>query len=279
MMLPFVTDLLNGGCYYFVGMLLTLRRARWAGSRVLAIGLALLASAIMFMLVAEFWQAALILLAVQCLGAIAAWGAFGTNGVIDGAPITRLSLGAMIFPGALAVGLFAAGLTETFYSANQWHYFQLDRDGNSVLVTQTIDRGQRGWSLADPSGQRIAKYANVDLDDPQYADLFVRFSAFLVDESAVPWPMNVEYLAKGYRSPTPGVVKLNAVAPQGSRLRNRAIYNVEDRVIDLYDPVSDMLIGTVGPDGYADAGAALPLRVFWQAARPFVDGEDARDAV
>ena len=100
MSLPMLADDLMSGCYYFVGMLLALRRARWYGSRLLPLGIALLASGLITMMIAQFWQAVVIILVVQSIGAIAAWGSFSTHGECDGPPLTRLALGALIWPGA-----------------------------------------------------------------------------------------------------------------------------------------------------------------------------------
>src|SRR5262249_37708672 len=57
MALPLLADVLNSGVYYFVGMAITLRRARWLGTRLLPLGLALLSSGMTFMFFGPFWQA------------------------------------------------------------------------------------------------------------------------------------------------------------------------------------------------------------------------------
>jgi hypothetical protein len=274
MVLSILADVLGAGCWYFVGMVLTLRRARWLGTRLLPLGLALAATTLVTVLVGEFWQAALILLAVQCVGAVAAWGVFASNGAADGSPITRVALGTMIFPGALAVGFVLFGISQAFVSGSRWQYYQVDRDGSVVRVTQTIEHGERNWTITDIGGQPLPKYDGVDLDDPANANLFVRFNAALVDERTVSWPLTVEFLNKSFRSPMPGVVLLRAVAPPGVRLRSLAFYDVPRRVIDLYDPLTHMPIGIVGPAGFSPQGAApsqrfpgKPLNLFSQGGR------------
>jgi hypothetical protein len=266
MMLPLLSDVLNAGCYYFVGIVLTLRRARWLGSRLMPLGLALAASAAVVMFAATFWQAVVVMLIVQSIGAVAAWGVFATNGAADEGAPARFALGTMIWPGAWAVLMFISGLGEMFYSGGQWQYYQVDRDGNPVKATQTQQGSEWSWSFADMNGQPLAKYQNVDMNDPANKDLFVRFGSYVVNEVAAPWPLNTLYEGDGYRSARPGVVRLNNVAPPGVRLRQVAIYNVEDRLIDLYDPLTHARIGTVGPAGFA-TGESEPAARFPETPR------------
>ena len=269
MVLPMMADVLNAGCYYFAGMVLTLRRARWFGTRLLSLGLALASSALVSMFVAQFWQVVLVILIVQVIGALAAWGVFTSNGAADGARATRLALGAMIYPGALGVGMGLFGFTQAFTPGVRWQYYQIDRDGNVVRVTQTIERGERGWAFADPAGRPLPQYDGMDLDDPANTNQFVHFNARLVDPRAIPWPLTVLYANMGYRSPAPGLVPLRTVAPPGVKLRFSAVYDMPGRVIDLFDPVSRVQIGTVGPTGFSSPGtppagrfAGTPLNLF-----------------
>ena len=274
MTLSILADVLGAGCWYFVGMVLTLRRAKWLGTRLLPLGLALAATALVTALIGEFWQAALILLAVACVGAVAAWGVFDSNGAADGSAITCAALGTMIFPGALAVGFVLFGISQAFVSGNRWQYYQVDRDGNVVLVTQTVERGERNWTITDVGGHPLPRYDGIDLDDPANANVFVRFNATMLDERAAAWPLTAEFLNKGYRSPTPGVVALRTIAPPGVRLRSIAFYDVPRQIIDLYDPVTHMPTGAVGPAGFSPQAVApsqrfpgTPLNLFTQGGR------------
>jgi hypothetical protein len=253
MTLPMLGDVLNGGCYYFVGMLLTLRRARWLGSRLLPLGLALASSAAITILVQAFWQVLLIIGVVQAIGATAAWGIFAASGENPPAIASRIALGVMIYPGALGVIIALIGFTEAFSVGMRWQYYQIDRAGNVVLVTQTIERGERGWSFTDPAGNPLPQYGGLDLDDPANASQFVKFSTHLIDPRTIPWPLTVQFAAMGYRSPTPGIVALRSAAPSGAKLPFAALYDAPQRIIDLYDPVSHAQIGTVGPAGFAPA--------------------------
>lgn len=262
MMLPMLADVLNAGCYYFAGIVIAQRRARWFGTRLLPLGLALACSAVVVIFVAQFWQAALIILIVQAIGATAAWGVFARNGEPDGALAPRLALGAMIFPGGIGVGIGLFGLSQTFMpGGGQWQYYQVDRDGNVVRITQTIGNGERGWSFADPSGRPLPQYDGMDPDDPANRNQFVKFNAHLVDPRSIPWPLTVIYTNASYRSPTPGVVPLKSVAPAGVRLRFSAVYDVPRGIIELFDPVSQVQVGAVGPAGFSP-GATPPAQRF-----------------
>lgn len=250
MVCPTLADVLNAGCYYFAGIVLTLRRARWFGTRLLPLGLALLSSAATVMFIGPFWVAVLFIVLVQALGALAAWSAFSTNGAADGPVATRFALGAMIYPGAIGVGMGLLGASQAFIPGSRWQYYQVDRSGDLVRITQTIEHGDRRWAITDPQGRPLPKYDNLDLDDAASRDTFVRFNAQLVNSSTLPWPMDVLYTNQGFRFPTPGLVPLRVTGAGRARLRVFAIYNVPRRIIELVDPVTRVQIGTVGPSGF-----------------------------
>jgi hypothetical protein len=257
---PFMMDILNAGCFYFAGIVLTLRRARWHGSRVLPVCTAIACSMITFGLIGELWQAVLFSIAVQIISAIAAWGVFATSGVVDGSRFTRAALGTMLYAGGFGICVTLAGVSQLFTSNNQWQYYRMDRDGQVVRVTQTIGDNDRRWAFADAQGNPIAKYENLDLDDPAYADTFVRFASFIADDRIVPWPLDVMYSAIGYRSANPGVIRLGSIAPPNVKLNFTAMYDLPERIIRLYDPVTRTQIGTVGPAGFAARNDAAPER-------------------
>lgn len=258
MVLPTLADVLAAGAFYFAGMVVTLRRVRWYGTRLLPLGFAIACGSIVYYLTPTFWQAVLIVGIGMTVGALAAWGVFAHHGAPDGgAPVTRLALGTMIYPGAVGVGFVVVGLSQTFTEgAREWRFYQIDQSGNALVVAQRVEGAERSWAVTDPAGRPLPQYAGVDLDDPANNNLFVRFNAQLLDERAVPWPYTILYIAKGFRSPTPGVVPLRAVAPAGVRLKFASLYDVPERVIDLYDPVTCLPIGTVGPGGFAPSHEA-----------------------
>jgi hypothetical protein len=255
MSLPMVSDDLISGCYYFVGMVLALRRARWLGSRMLPLGMVLLASALNTGFIAQFWQTAVMIVLVISIGAVAAWGAFSSHGECDTLS-SRLALGTLIWPGAFALGMFIFMISDAFQSGGVWHYYQVSKDGQPVVVTQRIERDQRSFTITDISGNPLPEYKNVDLDDPAYASLFVRFPGTVGDSSMLKWPLNVMYGADWYRRMDIGVVPLRSIGPRGVRLRFAAMYNVPRRVIQLYDPITCTQIGSVTPDGFTSGNDA-----------------------
>jgi hypothetical protein len=180
----------------------------------------------------------------------------------------------MILPGALAVGAGLIGMSQAFTPGGKWQYYQIDRNGNVVRVTQTVEGGNRSSQVTDVGGQPLPGYEGFDLNDPAYADLFLRFNVAMVDERFVPWPLTVEFLEDSYRAAEPGTIPLRSVAPPGMRLNSVALYDVPRGLIDLYDPVTHMPIGSVGPGGFAPNGSppgerfqGKPLNRFSQGGR------------
>src|SRR6266404_2840832 len=118
--LPMLADVLSAGCYYFVGILLTLRKARWFGTRLLPVGMAFVCS-VAVRYAPEFWHACAIILVCQCVGAMAAWGAFATAGAADEGAAARGGLGIMVYVGALTVASFLSGILGVFETTVRWH--------------------------------------------------------------------------------------------------------------------------------------------------------------
>ncbi len=98
--LPLVADILNVAPFYFTGMVLMLRKARWFGSRLLPLALAAACS----VAVREspyFWQAVLFVVTTTIVCALAAWNVFSTAGVTDKNGVSKFALGTMLFAGAV----------------------------------------------------------------------------------------------------------------------------------------------------------------------------------
>jgi hypothetical protein len=262
MVLPLLADVLLAGCFYFAGIVLTLRRARWLGTRLLPFGLALVSLGVVAQFTAEFWQAVLVILLVQCVGAAAAWGVFATGGAEGAGRAPAVALGAMIYPGALVVGILLVGMSNLFPTTGRWQQYLLDRDGNPLRVTWSREpSGDSASVITDVAGNLVPRYAGVDVNDPANADLFVRSGAPMHDDRAIRWPLGLLYLTEGYRVPTRGLVRLRSVAPPGVRVGYVCVYDVQHGVIDLYDPLTRVLEGTVGPAGFA-RGRSAPAERF-----------------
>lgn len=272
MLLPSMAVVLTAGCFYFAGMVLTLRKARWLGTRLLPLGFAIVcALAVRF--AAEFWQAALIAVVGQVIGAAAAWGAFATAGAFDRAALpATAATGAMVYTGALAIVAGIAGAVGIFQRTTTFDWWQLDHDGNALRVTTTVRGAERVTVVRDAAGNPIAEYAGADLNDPQTADRFVRFTAALFDAHQMVWPFSTELYLGNYRAPLPGIINLPRVAPGDKRIRQSCLFDVERRVIDMYDSGSRRLVGRVGPAGFV-AGRATPAELFpGEPLQPWAQG-------
>src|SRR5262249_39621509 len=147
-------DIFNSGCFYFAAMVLTLRKARWFGSRLLPLGWALVCSVVVTLSVA-FWQAFLVSLLGMIVGAIAAWSAFATSGTTDRGWLPRLALGLMVFAGALAIGLVFQNGIGVLNTDAAWSGVRLDRDGNVLRVSWTLTDNERHCVIADANGNRL----------------------------------------------------------------------------------------------------------------------------
>src|SRR5262249_22291347 len=82
MALPWLADVLTGLVYYFAGILVAQREARWYGSRCLPLAAGILTSLIVWN-VSEFRHALVVISVMSGLVALAAWGSFLAGGVYE----------------------------------------------------------------------------------------------------------------------------------------------------------------------------------------------------
>ena len=107
---------LAGLPFYFAGLLVALRPARWYGSRALPLLTALLAPWAATQL-AEFWQVAVAIFATIAVLAIAAWGSFVSGGEYkQQTKPARFAMGLTLYPVMLAIGLGALLLVAGAYN-------------------------------------------------------------------------------------------------------------------------------------------------------------------
>jgi len=131
--------ILSGLPFYFAGLLVALRPARWYGSRALPVLTALLAP-LMASTSNEFWQVVLVCVLVTATLLAASWGSFLTSGQYDGQTHTaRLGLGAALFLGVAVAVLGSVVLSVTVYqsllpaarsAAPVPTQYEVDTDGN-----------------------------------------------------------------------------------------------------------------------------------------------------
>jgi hypothetical protein len=249
--LPLLADISNVAPFYFAGMVLAMRKARWFGSRLLPLGLAVGCS-IAVRVVPEFWQAMLIVVATASVSAMAAWNVFSTAGVDDEGRVSKFALGTMIYAGALGIGCVIISMQSILQNVTHWHDLRVDREGNVLAVSWTIQNKERSCVVCDANGKPLPEYEGIDPDEKtdDSPDRFLRFSVGLVDMDRIDagWATIADIY--GYRTPTPGIVGLRTVAKPGTRLRRTCLFNVPQRIIEMYDPVTEVLLGAVGPAGY-----------------------------
>jgi hypothetical protein len=170
MALPLLAIFLVGTVYYFAGLLTALRKARWYGSRVFGLGLAVIATFALFVM-PEFWLALLIIIVAGTLLALAVWGSFKTGGYYRAQP--ALSKFALTVASMLSIlVLLAVAVTVTFnlFSFNAgytWSQYQLTRDGTILKVTQ---RGIDESEIVDLDGKPVVNEKtgqNLKLKDAQ----------------------------------------------------------------------------------------------------------------
>lgn len=246
--LPMLADVLTAGCYYFLGILLTLRRARWLGTRLLPIGLAF-ACTTFVRLAPGFWQACAAIALTQCAAAAAAWGAFATAGEDNQGPVARFALGAMIFAGAQTIALFLGGILGVFETTVRWHSTRLDLEGNVLRIDKTFEDDELSYAITDLSGKPVPQFDNLNTDDPANADRFTTFAGAMGDDRLLPWPLSA-MSGNSYRTARKTLRPLRNVAPPGTRLAFLPIYDASRRAIDLYDPITCLLVGRVTPGGF-----------------------------
>ena len=109
--------ILAGLPFYFAGLLVALRPARWYGSRALPVLTALLAPAAAASFY-EFWTVALVCFLVTAVLGTAAWGSFLTAGEYkEQTKPARFALGLALYPAVLVLGVGALMLTFGTYRA------------------------------------------------------------------------------------------------------------------------------------------------------------------
>jgi hypothetical protein len=289
--LPMFADVFNSGCFYFAGTVLTLRKARWFGSRILPLGWAIVCS-IAVLSATELSQALVFTLLGMIISAMAAWNAFATGGVADRPGLPRFALGVMIFAGALAIGLVVEDFIGVFNTDAAWSGLRLDRNGNVLRIYWTLTDNERRSSVTDANGTPIAKYQGLDVEDPANTGQFVQFTNIVFDDRFVPWPYSMQ--TRGYRSSLPEAIRLRAVAKPkvdgdvniassggrdiaipiavgAARVPYICVLDAIEQIVKLYDPITHILVGTVGPSGFSPAAAgpgqrfpSRPLGLFSQ---------------
>jgi hypothetical protein len=234
MVLPWLADVLTGLVYYFAGMLVAQREARWYGSRCLPLAAGLLASLLVWN-VSEFWQALAVLAVLGGTMAAAARGSLLAGGAYAPQPrLAKIALGFTLFAG-LSVLVFAAKVTLGLWLAGPFDYpYEIDRQGRLFVIREA--GGRRITGITDLEGRVPEAFKSSRLDWYAINDIKAR-------------PANAEPLPRGVSYRNPGRYLLaykNETTPP-----HEAWWYVPARGRILgYDKGLKHFLGSFGPDGF-----------------------------
>jgi hypothetical protein len=134
--------MLVGVAYYFAGMTVGLRDARWYGSRIFPISLAVVASIFSFA-IRDFQNALLAVLIPIAFLALAARGAFLTGGAHNPLPrLARIPLGIALFISVCAIAGAVIGIaveTNENYAYTSTNH-NISRQGDLILYTYRFEQ-------------------------------------------------------------------------------------------------------------------------------------------
>jgi hypothetical protein len=250
MALPWLADVLAGVVYYFAGMLIALRGARWYGGRVLGLGAAVLCTFLVWV-VPEFWQALLAVAVMGALAGLAAWGSFLAGGAdAPQPPLARAALAATLLAGLLVLGVTAKVLVGGCAFERYEYYHTLDREGGVLIVRWRPGDIQ---SVTDLDGQQPERLNGKQLDSSAIRDI----------EAPVSPALGPPF--QSYRSPGRFSVRCRNESSSGDE---RWFYVPAEGLLRGYDGLSKRLIGSCGPDGFVPAGREPRERFHGEAYHP-----------
>ncbi len=245
--------ILSGLSFYFAGLLVALRPARWYGSRALPILSALIAPWAAYFFT-EFWQAALVCALVSVVLMLAAWGSFVSSGDYKGqAKPLRFALGLVLYPAVLAVGAGVVGLSWSAYryvsnhSNTEWWRtdYKIDQQGRIFEVSEhgsnLGDMGSSTLTVTDLAGHVV---------DPRLWDRISQKNA-LLEMSDLPVSPEVQRFVPSYQKTDRYVLFLGG---DGSPTQFvNSYYDSHSRQIVQYEGPRSGLpsVSFLGPDGFS----------------------------
>jgi len=268
MVLPRLGDLFEGLMWYATGLLVAARKARWIGSRLMPIGLALIVAVLAWALPLNFWEALLILSGGILVILPAAWATFDAGGIYESQPaITRFLQVINVEAGlALCVLLVTAILISLIQFLNPgpirpYEAYRIDVIGRVLrhaLVSGRYFLQGRG--------------VGATVGDPSLAMAYLSLQGYPSEES--PWQERrtdwglqgsdpyIRYL--GYGNYFPWTVQW--------------FYVVQRRTIEGFDGDSHRFIGSIGPNGFVPApqpAPAFPDPIYPQSFQSIAPGRTA----
>lgn len=155
MALPVTSIFLVGMVHYFAGLLTGLRQARWFASRAVGVGLAVVATLVLFG-VPEFWHALLIVAGTGTALAVAVWGSFQTGGFYRDQPVAgKVALTLASTASCLVlIGMSLTFMANLLASRGDYSYthHQIARNGKVLRITQ---QGTGEADITDHTGKPV----------------------------------------------------------------------------------------------------------------------------
>jgi hypothetical protein len=232
MALPWLADSFTGIVYYFAGMLVAQREARWFGSRCLGLAAGLCCSIIVWT-VSDFYQALLVIVLLGGVVALAAWGSFTTGGTYASQPrLARIALVVTFLAGLWTLGFTGKVFLGYWLMAKTEHYSTIDHQGRALLVHEENTKilsvtDVEGNVPPELQGKRLGRYVLRDVEAPSAAGDLPRIRSYRNQN---------RFLVEYGNETKPGIEGWWYVPEQGRLLG--------------YDKVSKRFIGSIGPDGF-----------------------------
>lgn len=258
MTLPTIWDVIHGTTFYFTGLFISTRPARWIGSRIMPLGITVLLTFIAFVLTLNFGEALLVTLVTLLIVIPCAWGSFVYAERFERQPVVIRTLQTLgVLCGLTMVLLLGMNLL------NQALRIVLQSERRYVGVSYSLD-----------SSGRVLRY--------DWTDRAQTIPTVVAGNPADPDPDDVR---PGAPSFSPGWLSLRSQEEAdfgfGARRGNpyfmfhmtqhyvqsfpaessdEWFYIVKDRTLKGYDGPTRQLVGTIGPNGFvAYPGAAQPF--------------------
>jgi hypothetical protein len=250
MAVPGLVGILTGTAYYFAGMLVARRSARWYGSRCLPLVAPILCSILIFG-VYRASSASLIIIVAASIMCIAARGSFLAGGDYKSQHWTaKSSLGSALVVGIILAGLATVGFISTFIPQSGYYRTTLQdsrprllRDGR-VVVEEYVEGKQ--VAVNDLKGNPITELLRQDDEsiDPLALLIPPRTNLDLAIEEEANRGATTVWHRRSVRSMRAGL----HMAPG-----TYWYYLPETGRFEAYDEESRRRIGSIGPNGFASA--------------------------
>jgi hypothetical protein len=254
--LPWLADILTGLVYYFAGMLVAQRDARWLGSRCLPLAAAIFCSCLVWTLT-EFWQALAAIALFASLMSLAAWGSFVGGGEYARQPyLAKVGLAATLLAGLLLMSLFVKQMIGGGLGSEVIYVCDLTRQGRVLVAAFRENEGKIGPWLDAHTGQEATDMKENVAENDMMAT----------------WAAMETPLYESYRNSGRFYVVCTNDSKPGTE---RWIYDQEQHRLLGYHKVYHHFLGSFGPTGFAPAdeqpgepfqGNLCHRRFRWQAS-------------